>query len=68
MHLGNRSARGTREIGVRLAVGTSRREILIQSLAEAMMVSLSGGLIGILLAASSLPASYNARSSRPGVS
>jgi putative ABC transport system permease protein len=39
----------TREIGVRLAVGASKREILIQFLAEAMMVSLSGGLIGILV-------------------
>src|SRR5450432_2238454 len=39
----------TREIGVRLAVGASKREILIQFLGEAMMVSLSGGLIGILV-------------------
>ena len=38
----------TREIGVRLAVGASAREILLQFLVEAMMVSLSGGLIGIL--------------------
>ena len=34
----------TREIGVRLAVGASAREILLQFLAEAMMVSLSGGV------------------------
>src|SRR5271157_271086 len=39
----------TREIGVRLAVGASAREILWQFLTEAMMVSLSGGLIGILV-------------------
>ncbi len=39
----------TREIGVRLAVGASAREILIQFLTEAMMVSLSGGLLGILV-------------------
>ena len=39
----------TREIGVRLAVGASAREILLQFLTEAMMVSLSGGLIGILV-------------------
>ena len=38
----------TREIGVRLAVGASAKEILIQFLTEAMMVSLSGGLLGIL--------------------
>ncbi len=39
----------TREIGVRLAVGASPREIEIQFLTEAMMVSLIGGIIGILV-------------------
>ncbi len=39
----------TREIGVRLAVGASAREILLQFLTEAMMVSLTGGLLGILV-------------------
>jgi putative ABC transport system permease protein len=39
----------TREIGVRLAVGASARAILLQFLTEAMMVSLSGGMIGILV-------------------
>ncbi len=39
----------TREIGVRLAVGASAREILVQFLTEAMLVSLSGGLVGILV-------------------
>ena len=39
----------TREIGVRLAVGASAREILLQFLTEAMMVSLSGGFLGILV-------------------
>jgi putative ABC transport system permease protein len=39
----------TREIGVRLAVGASARKILLQFLTEAIMVSLSGGLIGILV-------------------
>ena len=39
----------TREIGVRLAVGASPREILLQFLTEAILVSLSGGLIGILV-------------------
>ena len=38
----------TREIGVRLAVGASKYEIMIQFLAEAMMVSLTGGIVGIL--------------------
>jgi putative ABC transport system permease protein len=39
----------TREIGLRMAVGASRREILIQFLTEAVLVSLSGGIIGILV-------------------
>ena len=39
----------TREIGVRLAVGAAPREILLQFLVEAMLVSLSGGVIGILV-------------------
>jgi putative ABC transport system permease protein len=39
----------TREIGVRLAVGASPREILVQFLTEAILVSLSGGLLGILV-------------------
>ena len=37
----------TREIGIRMAVGASRHEILLQFLTEAVMVSLAGGLIGI---------------------
>ena len=39
----------TREIGVRLAVGASAAMILLQFLTEAMMVSLAGGVIGILV-------------------
>src|SRR3954470_3642867 len=38
----------TREIGVRLAVGASAGEILLQFLTEAIMVSLTGGIAGIL--------------------
>ena len=38
----------TREIGVRLAVGATRRDILTQFLIEAVMISLVGGLAGIL--------------------
>jgi putative ABC transport system permease protein len=39
----------TREIGLRLAVGAAPREILLQFLTEAIIVSLVGGSIGILL-------------------
>ena len=39
----------TREIGVCLAVGAKRQHILIKFLIEAMMLSLLGGAIGILL-------------------
>jgi putative ABC transport system permease protein len=38
-----------REIGVRKAVGATRAEIRAQFLAEAMLISLSGGIVGILL-------------------
>jgi len=39
----------TREIGLRMAVGASRREILDQFLTEAVMISVSGGCIGIII-------------------
>ena len=37
----------TREIGLRMAVGARRRDILMQFLVEAVMLCLLGGLIGI---------------------
>ena len=39
----------TREIGIRKAVGALRRDILIQFLLESMVLSLTGGFIGIVL-------------------
>jgi putative ABC transport system permease protein len=39
----------TREIGIRLAVGALEGQVLLQFLMEAMVLSLFGGIIGILL-------------------
>jgi len=41
----------TREIGIRLAIGALEREVLLQFLIEAVVLSSLGGVIGILLAA-----------------
>jgi putative ABC transport system permease protein len=58
----------TSEIGIRMAVGARRRDILIQFLIESAVLSGTGGMIGILLglslaqiisAATSLPVSVN---------
>ncbi|MBM4201376.1 MAG: FtsX-like permease family protein [Gammaproteobacteria bacterium] len=39
----------TREIGIRVAVGARRRDILWQFLLEALFISLAGSLIGVVL-------------------
>ena len=39
----------TREIGLRMAVGASRREVLFQFLVESVLISLIGGAIGIVI-------------------
>ena len=39
----------TREIGIRMAVGAKRRDILLQFLMEALMICLIGGLAGVTL-------------------
>ncbi len=39
----------TREIGIRMAVGARRRDILLQFLLEALLICAGGGLAGVLL-------------------
>jgi len=38
-----------KEIGTRLAIGAQKRDIVVQFLAEAVLISVSGGLIGVLI-------------------
>ena len=37
----------TREIGIRMAIGARRRNVLVQFLVEALIISLAGSLIGV---------------------
>ncbi len=38
-----------REIGTRLAIGAKKNDIVVQFLAEAVLISVSGGIVGVLL-------------------
>lgn len=39
----------TKEIGIRMATGATRKDVVFQFLSEATMISLAGGIIGIIL-------------------
>lgn len=39
----------TREIGIRMAVGAKEKDIMLQFLAESIVISLTGGIVGIIL-------------------
>jgi putative ABC transport system permease protein len=38
-----------REIGIRMAIGATRKDIVVQFLAEAVLISITGGIIGVIL-------------------
>jgi putative ABC transport system permease protein len=54
----------TREIGVRRAVGAKKRHVLLQFLLESVVISLLGGVIGLLLGAAII---FGARLVLPGL-
>ena len=50
----------TREIGIRRAVGATRRDILLQFLSESVLIAITGGLVGFVLAVAVVAATCTA--------
>ena len=46
-------AERTREIGIRRAIGASQKHIVVQFLCEAIVLTMAGGCVGIILGAGS---------------
>lgn len=49
----------TREIGIRMAVGAGQRDIILQFLLEAMLISAGGGVLGIAVGVLTIPLAAN---------
>ncbi len=49
----------TREIGIRMAVGATRANVVAQFLTEAVLISVGGGLLGIALGVLAIPPAAN---------
>ena len=46
----------TKEIGLRMAIGAKGRDILIQFLIEAILISITGGIFGVIIGISATKA------------